>query len=581
MKLYWDKFKLENIIHKFMIIVLSIVIFMICTRHIRETTNMIVWDEIGYWGSAAFLAGYDWSSIVTANAGYYNYGYALILAPILKVFGGAGIAYQMAIIINGIMITSSFLMAYYIGCEYFGKENRQMVLIGAFVSNMFANTITQSCFAWSECLLIFLYWFILAMFTSLNKKFSHFKALVINILLIYMYFVHTRTIGVVIAGFCTLFICLVKQKDNKKKNKSILILVAIIVFVIANILKKYIKSNVWVNTDAALANSATVVFNDTVRKFNLEGIIEILKTLLMRFFYVGNVSYFLVFEAIYNLVVNLVKKIREKNFNIYNTYFFMILSMLGSFGVLALTLSYQGTYQALIYGRYVDNIIPPFIFFGIMFLFTENDKYLLFRLCIYEILNVLLYFISKTITINRDYFVANCNVDMYKYWIGTANGGYEFFRFMMISCLVCASIVALKYCKNKLKQRIYIPIIIMVLIFVKSKYDTSELVFYKTYTSCEGMGEIIDEIGQVCGNEEVVYFYRDDNWRVTPLEMWVQYKLCGTKVIDIDNIDGLGECYVIVPRQQTDDGYVASINIDGELLMEDKFIALYSLRGID
>ena len=62
--------------HKVYIVLLimsAVLIFMISARHISILTNIMAWDEIGYWGNAAYIAGYDWSSVVSAFAGYYSY----------------------------------------------------------------------------------------------------------------------------------------------------------------------------------------------------------------------------------------------------------------------------------------------------------------------------------------------------------------------------------------------------------------------------------------------------------------------------------------------------------------------------
>ena len=50
-------------------------------------------DEFGYWSSAAAAVGYDWSE-VTSLGYYYSFGYALILIPILKIFGGSTEAFR-------------------------------------------------------------------------------------------------------------------------------------------------------------------------------------------------------------------------------------------------------------------------------------------------------------------------------------------------------------------------------------------------------------------------------------------------------------------------------------------------------
>ena len=36
-------------------------------------------DEIGYWSSAAYFKGYNWSGVIGNFAAYYSYGYGFLL----------------------------------------------------------------------------------------------------------------------------------------------------------------------------------------------------------------------------------------------------------------------------------------------------------------------------------------------------------------------------------------------------------------------------------------------------------------------------------------------------------------------
>ena len=588
MTLFLIENKLKN--HKKFIIFMSecifaIILFCISIRHIFETTNLVVWDELGYWGSAAYLAGYDWSSVVTANAGYYSYGYSLILALILRLFAAGGHAYQIAILFNGLLCVCSYLLAIYVGCYFIGKEKKQYVVVFAFMVSMYGNNITQSCFAWSETVLIFLFWAIVSIFISIQHKYSFIKVLLLCITLVYMFLVHTRTIGIMIAGFLGIILVFIKNRRENSRKKIIQCVFVVCIFAIlllgGEFVKKIIKTEVWkVLPDAYLANTSSVLIGDTIRKFSINGIVEIIKTFLNRFFYWGSVSYFFIFVCIKEICVKIYNNIKKGEWNI--VFFFLILAMLGNFGVLSLTLSFQGSYQALLYGRYADIMIGPFFLIGIL-LFMVNDKVkkraVVLELFIYEVLQLILFYNANSIEITRDYFVANCNVDFYKYWIETDNGGYDYYRFMLIGILVYCCLLVIRYFINSKKMiSAWMGITIILCVYCKSKYDVSEAVFYKTYTNYDGVVPVIDEIAEYCSDYDKIYFYRDDNWRCSPLEMWTQFRMYDKKIIDVKSLKELEDCMVLVPRELVQENtYLPSIEIEGEMILADKYIALYQL----
>lgn len=561
--------------------VFSIFLFLFCIRHISETSNLIVWDELGYWGSAAYYAGYDWSSIVTANSGYYSYGYSLILALLLYIFAPLKFAYQAAIIVNALLSVGSYILANYVGCFFVKKEKKLYVVIAAFAVSMYGNNITQTCFAWPEVLLIFLFWTLVALFVSLYQRYRLQKVLLICVVLVYMFFVHSRTIGVVIAGFLSIIV-FVSRKFNKKDLWKISFIAALIVtlFGLGQFIREDVKNEVWrVLADTPLANTSSVLITDTVNKFTVKGVWEIIKTFFNRIYYWGCVSYFFVFACIKELCIRLYLNIKNKEWN--PIFLFLILSMLGNFGVLSLTLSFQGTYQALLYGRYADNIIGPFLLLGLLFFFTKENtstkKNVVWELFVYEIIMMILYINVRSIEINRDYFVANCNVDFYKYWIGTEKGGYNFPEFMLIAILVYSCMLIVRWMLNHDKKILaWIAIVILLSVYSKNKYDVSESVFYKTYTNCDGMTKIIDDIARYCDNYELVYFYHDSNWRCTPLEMWIQFRMYDKKVVDVSSLEKLSDCMVLIPRELVQEGtYLPSTEVFGELILEDKYISLY------
>lgn len=574
------KEKTKDYIHNSMLILSGSIVLLMCIRHIGEVQNLIAWDELGYWGNAAFIAGYDWSDIVSHFSGYYSYGYSVILAGIIMSCGGTtALAYKLAVLLNGLFITSTMYIAYGVGRFYFGRAKRNLILIAAFVVSMYANNITQSNFAWTECLLIFLYWVLVGLFTSLQKKFSIMKCSAIAIIAVYMYIVHPRTIGILIAVIITIVISFAIRKVAL--HKVIISTLAIgLFFLVCYMYRQMIKANVYIaKEDIELTNTVAAVAPWILSKLNLIGIVEMIKTFFNRFFYWGCTTYLLFFFCLKALIGSLIKKCKNKNFE--SCQFFLLLSMLGIFGVMTLQLSQSGTVQALLYGRYQDIIIGPFFFLGILYFVRECEKcrkITVIQICCYSFG---LYFISMVISsipIYKEYFVPNCNVEFFPYLIDELVG-YELNRPILIAISGCTAVFLIKLLHENYRVESSLLVMVIIIMYVHSKYQTSEQCFQKTFSNYMEMNGFYQEVQEICAQEEQVYYYHSDFGASVPLAMWLQFSLCDKPVKIITSMEAVDSGMLFVPRRINGDrGFLPVTEIDLKALYADKYLALYQIE---
>ncbi len=577
------KLDITEYLYEFVLVIIGVVLFAVCIRHISALTNLMAWDELGYWGSAAYIAGYDWSDAVSTYAGYYSYGYSLLLAILFFIFEDSASMYQAAIIMNGLFIVLSFYLSYYVGIYYAGKEKRFLVLLSSVIGGFYANNTMQSNCAWTECELIFLYWLTVVMIVSIQKNYRLYKVVVTSFLSVYLFFVHNRATGVVIALIITLGITCIRQADSVRKCMVFLGALAAVAL-IGIYVKGIIKENVWIETDKqTLANTMNILIPDTLRKFNLKGILEIVKTFCCRFFYGGAVTYLFFFSFIKEACCRLYYGIRNKDIDF--CMFYLVLSTLGNFGLLSLTLSQQGTVQALLYGRYVDWMLGPFLVLGILlFMVKERRKTTKFlkELSIYYITFFLLYLVVKNVEITRNYFVVNCNVQLYPYLI-SKDTGYDLQRLMLVSVLACVAVTVCRYLYCNKKNLSYVAMICLVLIYVNSQYKVSEMAFDHSYTEYEGMQEFIDEAKEICKAEEILYFYKDDFWMMQPLVMWTQFTNYKKKVKLIDSLAAVpdGGVLFVAREREGENYYLPVIDVGKGSILEDRYLALYRIGSTD
>ena len=101
------------------IIIMVITLFFVGEKNVPY----VLGDEFGYWTSAAYFFGYDWSGIASIN-GYFSFGYGLLLTP-LFLLKDSVLMYRTAIVMNALFLVGSFVLAYIAGQKLFPKIRLQ------------------------------------------------------------------------------------------------------------------------------------------------------------------------------------------------------------------------------------------------------------------------------------------------------------------------------------------------------------------------------------------------------------------------------------------------------------------------
>ena len=567
-------------LHNVLLVFGGVIVFAFSIRHIAGLASLLAWDELGYWGNAAYIAGYDWADMVSTYSGYYSYGYSLILAVLLKIFSDSSVAYQAAIICNGIFLTLSFYLSYYCGISCFGKKNRDKVLFASLVISFYANSITQSNHAWTECFLIFLYWLLTALFISLTRDYKFYKFLLIGLVSIYMYIVHTRTIGIVIASFLVLYaLCIFKRGTIWQCVVSVIFFATVVIGVFY--LQTELKTSVWNGkSDVELVNTVSYAAPWIFGKMsNIYGIIDIIKAFLLRFFYFGMTTFLMFFVFLKKSVQDIICSIKSRQPKYHLV--FLILSMLGIFGVMSLQLSQAGNYQSLLYGRYQDIIVGPLFFMGIMyFLCEKEEKYqTLFHIIIWGSAMYLFCKIARSIPIYTDYYVSNCNVELNRYWIGTWEGGYDLLFPISLAIIGCVIMAVIRYIYKDHKIYGVVALASIWLVFSVNEYYASEAVFEQEFTNYYDMEQFYSQAKDMCDEGEDIYYYNADYGLTTPLAMGLQMEFYDRSIQIVEETDSLKKgSYIFVPCiKENEYEFNPSADIDGEILLSYKYLSLYKI----
>lgn len=155
-------------------------------------------DEVATMSSAAYLAGYDWSAVVS-HAGYYGQGFTWLFSPIFMITDNPFIIYRSILLICTLVQSIPSLICYHILENYFDvKDKKILCLISIACSYM---VVTRGMVMFNEHPMILLSWLfplvILKLFNEKNKQARYFVYL--GLLILYGLTLHTRAITYFIA----------------------------------------------------------------------------------------------------------------------------------------------------------------------------------------------------------------------------------------------------------------------------------------------------------------------------------------------------------------------------------------------
>lgn len=330
----------------------------------------LVPDEFGYWASAAGRVGYNWSPIASLGS-YYSFGYSFVLIPILKLFQNGVTAYRAAVGINMLLMCGSVFLMQGILKRIFPEsdEIRRVFVCG--IAVLYPSWIFYMQMTMAEALLMFLFVLITYLFLCLMKNAKVMTAVCLAASLIYIYCVHMRTVGILIACVITLVFWMAMERPEMKVVLAFWGTL-LLLLLLAVALKQSTIDQVFSGADAQVlaGNDYGSQWGKFKQIFTARGMIQLVKEAGAKLFYLGLASFGIFYWGIVWAVkelVSLVRKFRarEKRKAAEWIALFLILSAAGEILISSIYM-YQGKLiDTLIYGRYDEFIVPVFLLAGI------------------------------------------------------------------------------------------------------------------------------------------------------------------------------------------------------------------------
>lgn len=348
-----------------------LILFCIFQYGIQKIYGIIIYpDEFGYWASAANWLGYDWSELASMGS-YYSYGYSLILTPILGLFDNGIMAYRAAVAVNmGLMCLSIWLLFGSLR-KLFSDLDETVLMFCAGTGVFYPAWIFYMQMTLTEALLMFLYVLIFFLFLCFAEKPGVITSIVLACSIVYLYFVHMRTVGVVIACILALLL-LIMIKPECRKAGSVFFLCLIILGLLGIGMKNLVISRVY-----TLADTKVLAVNDYSGQWEKfqeiitpKGIVRLLAGIICKIFYLGVSSFGLFYWGVAYLIKktrDLFLKVKEKKrTELFETAsLYLLLSVAGQFLITAVYTYRADRIDIILYGRYNEIFIPMIMSIGL------------------------------------------------------------------------------------------------------------------------------------------------------------------------------------------------------------------------
>lgn len=172
-------------------------------------------DEIGTIAFAAYLAGKDWSYLVSRHGAFYGFGSSWFLAPLIYLIQNPYTLYNVLRYIIALFLCVPTIISYRIMRRFYKFENLKLLFTASVACSLFTNTtadilINEAFLVMGTWLTVYL---LLAASYSSKKRHKMLLSFLLAILLSYMATIHTRSV----LYFAVVFLIITLYYIFKKK----------------------------------------------------------------------------------------------------------------------------------------------------------------------------------------------------------------------------------------------------------------------------------------------------------------------------------------------------------------------------
>lgn len=263
-----------------------------------QNTGLIskIGTEDIYWERARFLLGQKGATTYSGSS-ICSMGYSLLLVPICALIKSPYAAYKAAILLNGIFLCGSYVMAVLTAKKLFSKEKESFLSVACFFA-VFCPVFSIAVFyTGPEIIELFLIWCSIFFLRQIWENGEKRNLALFILSLILLSFMQIEMLGAVLMFACLLWAFVKMQKVSETAFLKC-ILVLIIGVVVGDIIERIVLYGFVSNQDITV-HSSLEIFVDRIKKGWENGYITgILTAIVGKIYIVILLSCLLIFPAI-------------------------------------------------------------------------------------------------------------------------------------------------------------------------------------------------------------------------------------------------------------------------------------------
>lgn len=480
-------------------------------------------DEIAPIGVAAYFNGHDWSAMV-ATMLYYSYGIDVILIPLMHFFDDPVTFYRAGVTVNCLLVAVQIPLLYKIFENKFEKTDKKLLATACFVFAMSTSSIVRAGTLWCETLLIVIFLITIIILDRVKDNTKVIAGL-FGFSLVFMYVMHQRNIGIVIAGLIVILLMFYK-KDISKESFFSFIVVFVITLFVHSIIKDYIKEVVWLNSTISQGNDFGSIPELLRELLSFDGIVRVLQKSLGCIFYVGAATFGLAYIGIYAIIKRLYLNFKYKDNEEYKDIYvelYLILSFLALVGITGIFFvdANERIITYYFYDRYIFFSVAPLALYGLSYINKIKD------IKIFLVIQIVFLIITTTVAqyASGEIFAYTSSMYFNIFWI---DGELNYFLIVVITITIF-NLIILCYEKKYIR---YIPLLCISSFYIlASPYSINKANEPGEIWNYSEMVEIIKQEN----TDGKVYVIADDNDKAKTFML--QYQMFNKPVYPIGSED--------------------------------------------
>lgn len=325
---------------------------------------------------AATLTGHDWSGVAGKTNVFGGWGYSVFLVIPFLFTDDIFVLSQIAVVMNALLCALTIPLLYSIGKRVLKEADRRIILVSALITSLFSSYFLQAAALLPEVLLFFLYILILWLllnYVDTNKK---YWAILSGLCCGYIYIVHHKMLGVVIAFVIMAVIRYIKTKDWK--GSLCLLLPAAAMIALGAGVDHWL--GVKESFDSANAvNTYRTAGEKLPEAFSFKGILSIVQNAVGAVWYLLTGTFLIAGFGAVSLIQKTVsgRQVRGADKGEHRQpyvffYGFVLLAAVLMMGSSAVACHRETTAfdraELVFYGRYFESVIGILLFFGLVWL---------------------------------------------------------------------------------------------------------------------------------------------------------------------------------------------------------------------